>query len=107
VKRVLLDENVPHALRGWVTGCTVETVAYRGWSGLRNGELLARAAKDYDVLITADQNLPSQQNLSIFAIGIVVLPSTRPLILRPLARSINLAIQHTAPHRVTVVAQSP
>jgi hypothetical protein len=51
----------------------VETVAYRGWKGLRNGALLAVAAGEFDVLVTMDDNLPEQQNLSEYDIAVVVL----------------------------------
>ena len=44
--KVLLDECVTHELRPMVTGHDVYTVAYLGWSGTRNGQLIARAAAD-------------------------------------------------------------
>jgi hypothetical protein len=45
-----------------------------GWSALSNGLLLAAAeGAGFDILITADQNLSYQQNLSARRIAIVVL----------------------------------
>jgi hypothetical protein len=44
-----------------------------GWGGLKNGELLARATSQFDVLLTADQNLPYQQNLDRLPIAVVVI----------------------------------
>ena len=44
-----------------------------GWVGLKNGLLLANAAGRFDVILTVDQKLPVQQELSKFAIGVVVL----------------------------------
>ena len=35
-----------------------------GWAGLDNGELLARAEKEFDIFITVDHNLTFQQNLT-------------------------------------------
>jgi hypothetical protein len=35
-----------------------------GWSGIKNGKLLAFAATSFDAFITADKNLPYQQNIS-------------------------------------------
>ena len=53
------------------------TVADRGWSELDNGDLLDKAEKDgYEVLITTDQNMRYQQNLSGRRLAIVVLLST-------------------------------
>jgi hypothetical protein len=52
----------------------VRTVQQQGWKGLRNGELLRRAADaGFEVFITADQNLEFQQNLARSPLGIVVL----------------------------------
>jgi len=48
-----------------------------GWAGIRNGELLQRAETQFDVLVTADQNLRYQQNLSGRKLAILVLPSNQ------------------------------
>ena len=45
-----------------------------GWSTLPNGELLARAEEQFDVLVTTDQQLRYQQNIANRKIAIVVLP---------------------------------
>jgi hypothetical protein len=44
-----------------------------GWSTIRNGELLASAAKEFDVFGTVDRNLSLQQNLPAFSIAVIVL----------------------------------
>lgn len=44
-----------------------------GWSSVENGELLSRAAAQFDVFITADQNLQFQQNLGALPLAVVVL----------------------------------
>jgi hypothetical protein len=44
-----------------------------GWGGLRNGDLLANAEVDFDIFITGDRNLTSQQQISQFNITVVVL----------------------------------
>ena len=52
--RVLLDENLDHALRKLLAPHEVATVTYRGWAGLKNGELLQAAENDgFDVFLTA------------------------------------------------------
>ncbi len=50
-----------------------------GWAGFKNGELLNKAQKNFDVFLTNDQNLSSQQNLTKYEIAILVLcpPSNR------------------------------
>ena len=49
----------------------------KGWSRMQNGELL-RTAEDeaFDVLVTTDQNLKHQQNLSARNLAVVVLSTT-------------------------------
>lgn len=64
--KVLLDENLPHELRRELSGHEVFTVQYMGWSGVKNGLLLGRAAKaGFDVMVTMDSGVPYQQNLAL------------------------------------------
>jgi hypothetical protein len=54
-RKVLLDSNVPHDLRPYLTHHRTFTAAYLGWQGLKNGELLdAAEAESFDVLVTRD-----------------------------------------------------
>ena len=55
--RLLLDESVPGRLRGALPNHQVRTVVEMGWSGVKNGKLLALAANDFDAFITVDKNL--------------------------------------------------
>jgi hypothetical protein len=48
-----------------------------GWSTLSNGELLDAAEREFDLLVTTDQALRTQQNLSKRKIAILVLPFAR------------------------------
>ncbi len=78
--RVLVDEDLPIRLRHYFgEGVRAETVEYRGWKGLENGELLdvIAAAGDLNVLVTADRRMPSQQNLSTRPFAVAVLRPTR------------------------------
>ncbi len=90
--RILLDESLPRELKSELPGHNVSTVPEAEWSGVKNGELLVRAAAQFDVFITADQNLRYQQNLSALPIAVVVLvaknnrmETIRPLIPKLLA----------------------
>lgn len=71
--RILLDESLPIELASELSGHDVVSVQRMGWSGLKNGELLARAADRFEVMLTADQNLPFQQNVSRLPIAVVVI----------------------------------
>jgi hypothetical protein len=46
-----------------------------GWSGVRNGELLALAAPGFDAFVTVDKSMPFQQNLSRLPITLIALDS--------------------------------
>jgi len=48
-----------------------------GWAGLKNGDLLDRAERQFDVLIPADRRLRYQQNLSRRKLAIVILPTNQ------------------------------
>jgi hypothetical protein len=43
----------------------------------RNGELLRRAERNFDVLLTADRRMQYQQTLTSFRIGVVVIITPR------------------------------
>jgi len=59
--RLLLDESVLRRFRHALSAHTVKTAVEMGWSGRKNGALLALAAAEFEAFITVDQNLPYQQ----------------------------------------------
>jgi len=61
--RILLDECVLWPMRRLLTGHECTSVQKRGWTGTKNGALLALAASEFDLFITSDQNMRYQQNL--------------------------------------------
>ena len=72
--RVLFDQGTPVPLRQLLTQHQVATAYERGWSKLKNGELLDVAEKEgFDVLVTTDFNLKYQQNLQSRRIAIIAL----------------------------------
>jgi hypothetical protein len=78
---VLFDQGTPTPLRRHLHPHVVDTAGERGWSHLKNGDLLDHAEADrYDAFITSDTNLRYQQNLSKRAIRILVLTTAWPLI---------------------------
>ena len=72
---VLLDECVDRRLARELVAFSVRTVADLGWAGITNGELLSRAAAEFDVLLTVDRNLPFQQHLSKYRIAVILIES--------------------------------
>lgn len=73
--RVLLDECLPRKLCLLLVGHEAITVTQAGWSGIKNGKLLALAQEGFDVFLTVDQNLAAQQNLPNFSIAVIILES--------------------------------
>lgn len=74
--RVLLDHNVPAPLRRYLSKHAVRTAADEGWGQISNGDLIDRAeAAGFHVLLTCDQNINYQQNLTKRVISLVVLGS--------------------------------
>lgn len=71
--RVLLDENLPRRLAGELIGHEAKTVPEMGWASLKNGALLAAAAKaGFGALLTMDRNIPGQQKLDALPFGVVI-----------------------------------
>ncbi len=105
--RVLLDEQLPRRLARELTGHDVRTVQQVGWSGLKNGELLRRAADaGFEVFLTAEQNLQFQQTISHSRRGVVVLValSNKFEDLLPLVPSALNAMARNLPGQVTRVS---
>lgn len=74
--RILFDQGTPVPLKQHLPGHQVETAFERGWSKLGNGELLAAAEGQFDVLVTTDQNLRHQQPLAGRKLAVLILPTT-------------------------------
>lgn len=72
--KVLLDENLAHRLRKNLGAHEVFTVNFKGWAGLKNGDLLRTAENNgIEVFLTGDQTVTYEQNLTERTIAIVVL----------------------------------
>lgn len=85
--KLLLDEQMPRKIaRHFPEDFTVDHVQLKGWEGVKNGELLERAAVNgYDALISADKNIFYQQNDKTLPVSVVVL------------HVFQLRIEHLAP----------
>jgi predicted nuclease of predicted toxin-antitoxin system len=71
--KVFLDECIDWRLSRDLVGHEVKTARQMGWTAIKNGELLALAAKNFDVFITVDRNLAFQQNVIDLVIAVIVL----------------------------------
>jgi predicted nuclease of predicted toxin-antitoxin system len=103
--KLLLDECIDRKLAREFPNYDVKTVPQMGWSGVKNGQLLALAEAEFDVFITVDRNLSFQQNLPQFDIAVIVLqaPSNRLADLKPLVPDVLTILATVTKGRATVV----
>jgi hypothetical protein len=95
--KILFDQGVPAPLAVFLTGHSVVRAAQRGWSGIRNGDLLAKAEGEFDALVTTDQNLAYQQNLERRRLAILVLGKGNWPQLQPHTARIAAAVDGLTP----------
>ncbi len=93
--KVFLDECVDWRFARQIVGHDVKTARQMGWSTVKNGELLALAAAEFDIFVTVDRNLSFQQNLPVFDIAVIVLRarSNRLADLQPLVPLLLASVQ--------------
>ena len=105
--KILLNHNTPHQLRGLLSDHEVHTAAYLGWSEFENGELLeAAASHGYDVLITCDQGISNEQNLSRYDVTLITIMSGDWTVIRENIGLIQPALETAVrgvPHRVRMM----
>lgn len=102
--RVLLDENMPHTLRHHLHGHETTTAAYAGFAGLKNGKLLDAAENAaFEVLVSGDQTVYDEQNLSKRRIAIVLLSAVSWPVIESYVARIAAAIDAATPGTFTRV----
>ena len=103
--RILFDNGTPRQLRRQLFGHDVETCRENGWDRLSNGELLDRAEESgFEVLITTDQGIRYQQNMSNRRISVVVLMNTAWPRISPRTEAIRSAIDEVEAGEFTEVS---
>ena len=102
--RILFDQGTPVPLRQSLTHHEVATAYERGWSKLRNGELLDAAEHEgFEVFVTTDTQLKFQQNLKSSRIAVVVLSTPSwPRIQRTIATVVG-TIDAASPRSYTEI----
>jgi predicted nuclease of predicted toxin-antitoxin system len=75
--RIIFDKNFPVGVRSFLSKHEVRTFVEMQWHPqLENGEVLKAAeASGFDVMVTSDQNIRYQQNLTGRKLALVVLGS--------------------------------
>jgi predicted nuclease of predicted toxin-antitoxin system len=97
--RILIDECVDWRILRDLTDYEAKTVKQLGWENVDDGELLSLGAREFDVLLTVDKDLPREQNIANFDIAVVVLRgrTTRLLDLRQLLVPLHAALRRARP----------
>jgi len=77
-----------------------------GWRAIKNGDLLALAAQNFEIFVTVDQNLPAQQNIRALPIAVIVIQASTNRIadLLPAVPNLLKAIEFANPGAVTLVS---
>ena len=71
---LLIDKCIDERLRLLFPGYDCQTARFAKLAGLKNGRLLdAAEAAGFDILITVDQSIPDQQNLTRRRIALLIL----------------------------------
>lgn len=97
--KIILDESAPQKLRILIDNRhIVVTTWFQGWSGLKNGALLAAAEEaGFDLFITADQELNYQQNLTGRRMAMLVLSTNNWGVVKQRIDTITEAIDAATP----------
>ena len=96
--RILFDQGTPEPLIPFLQGHTITKAKDAGWDRLVNGELLEAAeTAGFEVLVTTDKNMVSQQNLKTRAIAIVVLGNSQWRIVQRYVRKIAVSVNAATP----------
>ncbi len=103
--RVYLDECIDWRLARLILNHDVKSARQMGWTGLKNGELLALASAQFDAFVTVDRNLAFQQNVPGLKIAVVVLKakSNRLPDLAALVPNLLIALDSASPGSVSLV----
>lgn len=98
---VLLDETLPRKLK-WALEAETLTVSERGWGGMQNSTLLAKAEAEFDVFITMESGIADQGNVEGLDLCIIVLSTVSNDIddVLPLTPMLNPVLTNASPGRV-------
>jgi hypothetical protein len=95
--KIPLDECVPWPMHKFLTSHGCSTAQQHGWGGIKNGDLLRLAEKEFSLFITSDQNIRYQQNLAGRQIAILELSSNAYRRIKAAAELIRSAVAKIQP----------
>lgn len=107
--KILLDECLPKKLKYRIEELDpdffVNTVPEMGWAGTKDGALLTKAEKDFDVFITSDRNLSFQQSIGDAEIQLLLLAAPTNIYedFLPLVKQLKSVIKNYEPGQFTKI----
>jgi len=105
ISRILLDNNVPIHLAPLLRPREAVHASAVGWATLINGYLIKAAlTHGFDAMITGDQNIEHQQNLSGLPLAFIVLTTTHWPTLRTNVALVLDAIEALEPGGYSLLA---
>jgi predicted nuclease of predicted toxin-antitoxin system len=107
--KILLDECLLVKLKDEYSEFLSFTVKDKNWIGIKNGELLKKAAEDnFDVFVTADKKLIFQINRDKLNIGIVILESKKNdlLTLKTLTKNVKEVFNSISKKQIVRIKKS-
>ena len=107
--RIIFDKNVPVGVRRFLSEHEVHTFVEMQWNPqLENGELLdAAEALAFDVMVTSDQNIRHQQNLTGRKLALVVLGSNIWPVVRDQGAAIAAKVDAATPGSYAFIEMPP
>jgi predicted nuclease of predicted toxin-antitoxin system len=102
--KVLFDEDVPQKLARSLPRHEIHTVVSMQWGGIKNGALLTLIAEErFDVFLTGDKNMQSQQQLEGRPFAVLVMSAINWPVVRPHVHKISLAIDEAQTGTVSTI----
>ena len=102
--KILFDHGTPAPLRRHLAEHAVNRSAEMGWGLLENGDLIRKAEEDgYQAIVTTDQNMRYQQNMTGSRLAIVGLMATVWPRVQHRTKEIRAAIEEVASGQVREV----
>ena len=104
MKRILFDQSTPRPLRRSLIKHMVQTAAELGWEQLSNGVLLSAAEEaGFDVFLTGDRNIPSQQTMEGRKLAVLCMTANNWPIVQPHIQNVVEAVDGAEPGTAMVV----
>jgi hypothetical protein len=99
--KILFDVNTPAPLAWALRKHEITRAGQLGWQSLQNGKLLRAAdAAGFEILITCDQNMRYQQNLTNYAITLIVLSTNHWPTIQKVSARIASAVEFVQPGQI-------